>query len=62
STAVTSRSFSISTGLDVAVALSIGMAAFPDDASTVDDLIRAADSAMYRVKRTRGEAISSPQD
>ena len=62
STAITSQPFPISTGHDVAVALSIGVAAFPDDASTVDDLIRAADSAMYRVKRSRDEASSSPPD
>ncbi|HYI15487.1 MAG TPA: diguanylate cyclase, partial [Thermomicrobiales bacterium] len=50
---IADRPFAISSGHNVIVALSIGVAAYPADASTADDLIRAADSAMYWVKRTR---------
>lgn len=34
------------------VAASIGIALFPDDAGSVEELIRSADSAMYRAKET----------
>lgn len=59
--AITSSAFRVSSGDDIAISLSIGVAAYPDDASTGDDLIRAADSAMYRDKRARDEPASSRQ-
>jgi diguanylate cyclase (GGDEF)-like protein len=34
------------------VTISIGMATFPEDATAKDDLIRAADAALYRAKQT----------
>ena len=37
-------------GLDVRIAASIGQALYPDDGADEDALIRAADSAMYRIK------------
>jgi diguanylate cyclase (GGDEF)-like protein len=37
-------------GLDVKIAASIGQALYPDDGADEDALIRAADSAMYRIK------------
>jgi diguanylate cyclase (GGDEF)-like protein len=37
-------------GLDVSIAASIGQALYPDDGADEDALIRAADSAMYRIK------------
>jgi diguanylate cyclase (GGDEF)-like protein/PAS domain S-box-containing protein len=36
---------------DVAVGLSVGIAVYPDDGAGPDELIKAADGAMYRVKR-----------
>ena len=35
-----------------AVTISIGLATFPDDGRTVEELIRAADCALYRAKET----------
>ena len=37
--------------VDVKVSVSIGIALYPDNGETAEDLIRAADHAMYRVKR-----------
>ncbi len=45
-------------GRDHHVQASIGMALFPDDGTTSDDLSRAADGAMYRAKELgRGRAV-----
>lgn len=45
-------------GRDHLVRASIGMTLFPDDASHSDELMRNADSAMYRAKDTgRGRAV-----
>lgn len=43
-------------GVDLLVAASIGCALFPDDGQSEDDLIRAADAAMYRVKGSRAHS------
>jgi diguanylate cyclase len=40
-------------GQPVVVTASLGLATFPEDASSVDDLLRQADTEMYRVKRRR---------
>jgi diguanylate cyclase (GGDEF)-like protein len=37
---------------------SMGVAAFPGDATTKEELIAAADQAMYRAKRTGGNKVS----
>ncbi len=42
-------------GLSFSVTCSIGIALFPDDGQTMDDLIKNADAAMYHVKE-RGRA------
>lgn len=50
-------------GIDVEVDLSIGVALAPRDAVTLSDLLRAADSAMYRAKRSRmGSAVFEESD
>jgi diguanylate cyclase (GGDEF)-like protein len=36
------------------VSISVGVALYPDDADTATGLLRAADTAMYNVKRSRG--------
>ena len=38
---------------------SFGLATFPDDADSKDDLIRAADQAMYRVKESTRDDVQS---
>lgn len=46
----------------VPFAASIGIATFPDDGRTGTELIAAADSALYRVKRAGGHDASSAGD
>lgn len=47
--------------MDLQVAMSIGIAMCPDHARTREDLLRAADAAMYRAKRSRcGYAVYEP--
>jgi diguanylate cyclase (GGDEF)-like protein len=41
-------------GRSIAIGASVGIALFPDDASDVERLMRGADAAMYRAKRSGG--------
>jgi diguanylate cyclase (GGDEF)-like protein len=41
-----------SDGLDISLTASVGVATLPDVAASADELIKAADTAMYRVKDT----------
>lgn len=44
-------------GQPCSVTASVGISFFPDDADTVEDLLRAADHAMYEAKRTGSDQI-----
>jgi diguanylate cyclase (GGDEF)-like protein len=44
--------FVLPSGERVHVTISVGVAVFPPDAGTVDDLVRAADSALYTAKQS----------
>lgn len=46
-------------GVSFRMTASFGIATFPDDADSKDDLIRLADQAMYRVKETSRDAVLS---
>jgi diguanylate cyclase (GGDEF)-like protein/PAS domain S-box-containing protein len=39
---------------DIAVGVSVGMAIYPNDAEDADALVRAADTSMYKAKKSRG--------
>jgi diguanylate cyclase (GGDEF)-like protein/PAS domain S-box-containing protein len=43
-------------GREIFAGVSIGLAAFPDDGNSIEDLIRHADAAMYDAKRDGGNA------
>ena len=45
-------------GTNVKITLSFGLAVFPDDGSTSDELLAHADQALYRAKRSGGAAIA----
>ena len=47
-------------GHEISLSLSLGVAVFPDDGQSADDLIRAADSAMYRRKAGRRARAHGP--
>ncbi len=49
-------------GIPVNLTISIGIAAYPDDGATPDDLIRVADDAMYRAKRQGGDRVALASD
>jgi diguanylate cyclase (GGDEF)-like protein len=43
-------------GLTLSVGASVGVARYPGDAKTANDLLQRADAAMYRAKERRGDA------
>jgi len=53
-----SKTFFTKEGYNIKIPASFGIASFPDDAGTVEDIIRAADHAMYRSKETGRNRIS----
>ena len=62
---IAAHPFLASEGLDIRLTVSIGVATLPDCAASAEELMRAADVAMYRVKE-RGkngiQAATSPAD
>ncbi len=54
---IRTRRHEVSTGVDVAVGASGGLAVYPDDGQTAAALLRTADAAMYAVKRMGGQAV-----
>jgi diguanylate cyclase (GGDEF)-like protein len=57
--ALTGHRFLQEQGLELRVTASFGVATFPDDAQTAHELMQRGDMAMYRVKQTTRNAISS---
>lgn len=45
--------------LDPKVTVSVGVASYPDDAASADDLVRAADEALYASKRAGRNRVSA---
>ena len=43
--------------LNIACSFSFGIAQYPNDGETLDDLVKFADFEMYRNKRTRREKL-----
>ena len=56
-TAINERHFLKSQGLTIKITASFGVATYPTDASTTQDLIRMTDQAMYRVKNSTRDGI-----
>jgi diguanylate cyclase (GGDEF)-like protein len=56
-TGIRNRRHAMHDGTEVGVGASAGLAVFPDDARTPQALLRAADAAMYSVKRAGGSAV-----
>ena len=44
---------------EVRVTISVGIACYPDDATDIEDLIRAADEAMYKAKKAGRNTVRS---
>ena len=55
--AMSDRKFTLEPNIEIAMTASFGIATYPVHARTKEDLIRAADTAMYRVKSTSKNAI-----
>jgi len=56
--ALNETTFLLNEGLNIRLTASFGIATFPDDAKTKEDVIRMADQAMYRVKRSTRDDIA----
>lgn len=57
--ALSARGFPLAEGRVSKVTAAYGVASFPGDGTTAQDLLRAADSAMYRVKNTARDGIAT---
>lgn len=47
---------------DIFITISVGVAAFPTDGRTAQDLVRAADRALYHAKNTGRNRVCGPDD
>jgi diguanylate cyclase (GGDEF)-like protein len=56
-----SRTFRVGDRLEVAIRASYGVATWPTDAGDLHELIRAADSAMYRVKGSTRDGVATAE-
>jgi len=56
--AINAEVFFVEEGFNIKVTASFGVATFGEDAGSKDDLLRAVDEAMYRVKETSKDAIA----
>jgi diguanylate cyclase (GGDEF)-like protein len=54
---VAEHQFLASDGLDIRLTVSVGVATLPDVAGSAEELVKAADSAMYRVKESGKNAV-----
>ena len=59
---LSAHSFLASDGLSVHLTASVGVATLPDVAASAEELIRAADTAMYRVKAAGKDGIHIAQE
>jgi two-component system cell cycle response regulator len=58
--AVRTKAFISDGGPEVRVTVSIGVAVFPEDGSSVEELLQAADVAMYKAKRRGRDRVETP--
>lgn len=49
--------FELASGHEVSIGMSMGLAVFPRDADTVDDLLHQADTALYEVKTAKDTRV-----
>lgn len=52
--------FKLKGGVEARITASFGIATFPDDGSSKEELLRSADAAMYQVKETTRDGIGRP--
>ena len=55
--AMTASAFRLDEAIEIAITASFGIATYPTHAVTKEDLVRQADTAMYRVKSTTKNAV-----
>ena len=55
--ALTASSLRVDTDIEISITASFGIATYPTNGRTKDDLIRQADAAMYRVKSSTKNAV-----